>query len=125
MVFVTDPDAFAQLRSDLFQPDRGLYVVPIRHHSPACAWHLKGLIAAVKPSQVLIEAPADFAPQIPLLLDSGTKPPVALVALVDAKDKPRVAGYYPFCDHSPEFVALREGLIEWPLRFYPVEQDPH
>ncbi|WP_342075757.1 DUF5682 family protein [Yoonia sp. SS1-5] len=107
---MTDRATFAALRSDLFQPDRGLYVVPVRHHSPACAWALRALIAEVKPAHVLIEAPGDFAPQIPLLLDPDTKPPVALVSLVDdAGDRGRVAGYYPLCDHSPEYVALQAG----------------
>ncbi|WP_106743425.1 DUF5682 family protein [Yoonia maritima] len=107
---MTDRDTFAQLRSDLFQPDRGLYVVPIRHHSPACAWALRALIRDIKPSQILIEAPSDFADKIPLLLDPATKPPIALVALVDdAGERGRVAGYYPFCDHSPEYVALKTG----------------
>lgn len=108
---MTDRATFAQLRDDLFQADRGLYVVPVRHHSPACAWALRTLIAEVKPAHVLIEAPADFAPQIPLLLDPDTKPPVALVALVDgAGDRGRVAGYYPFCAHSPEYVAMQAGV---------------
>lgn len=107
---MTDPDTLEAVRAGLFQPKRGLYVVPIRHHSPACAWYLRKLIAQVKPKHVLIEAPADFAPQIPLLLDKATEPPVALVALVDPKgDRPRVAGYYPFCAHSPEYIALRDG----------------
>lgn len=107
---MTDAATFEKLRRDLFQPDRGLYVVPIRHHSPACAWALRELIAEIRPTQILIEAPADFAPQIPLLLDEGTRPPVALVSLVDQDgDRSRVAGYYPFCAHSPEFVALQKG----------------
>lgn len=107
---MTDEAEFSAIRDGLFQPERGLYVVPIRHHSPACAWFLRRLLAEVRPAKVLIEAPADFAPQIPLLLDAETKPPVALVALVQpTEDRPRVAGYYPFCDHSPEFVALRDG----------------
>ena len=107
---MTDPDTLQAVREGLFQPERGLYVVPIRHHSPACAWYLRKLISEVKPKHVLIEAPADFAPQIPLLLDEATEPPVALVALVDPKgDRPRVAGYYPFCAHSPEYIALRDG----------------
>ncbi len=107
---MADRATFERLRADLFQADRGLYVVPVRHHSPACAWALRALIADVRPAQILIEAPADFAPQIPLLLDAETRPPVALVALVDdAGDRGRVAGYYPFCAHSPEYVALQAG----------------
>ncbi len=101
---------FQSVRAGLFQPERGLYVVPIRHHSPACARQLRHLLAEIQPRHVLIEAPADFADHIPLLLDRNTKPPVALVALVDPGDeRPRLAGYYPFCAHSPEFVALQDG----------------
>ncbi|MDX8350245.1 DUF5682 family protein [Cognatiyoonia sp. IB215446] len=107
---MTEHPSFEAIADALFQPKRGIYVVPIRHHSPACAWYLKKLIAEIKPKRVLIEAPQDFANQIPLLLDKATRPPVALVSLVDPKgDQPRVAGYYPFCGHSPEFVALQDG----------------
>ncbi len=107
---MAEQPSFDAIADALFQPRRGLYVVPIRHHSPACAWYLKKLIAEVKPKRVLIEAPQDFADRIPLLLDKATRPPVALVSLIDPKgDQPRVAGYYPFCSHSPEFVALQDG----------------
>ena len=107
---MTDAATFADLRAALFQADRGLYVVPVRHHSPACAWALRRLIEEVQPAHVLVEGPADFTEQIPLLLDPGTVPPVALVALIDLPDgKDRVSGYYPFCAHSPEYVALQTG----------------
>ena len=94
----------------LFDQRRGLYFAPIRHHSPACAWHLQALIDEVRPRQVLIEGPIDFAPLIPLLLDAATRPPVAIVAFVgDDKDQGRRMSYYPFSSHAPEYVALREG----------------
>ncbi len=41
-----------QLRSGL----RNVYLAPVRHHSPACAWHLRALIRQTKPAVVLIEA---------------------------------------------------------------------
>lgn len=105
-----DADAFADLRAALFQPERGLYVVPVRHHSPSCARAVRQLIEEVKPTQVLIEGPTDFTDQIPLLLDPATVPPVALVALIDLPGgKQRASGYYPFCAHSPEYVALQAG----------------
>jgi hypothetical protein len=99
---------------DLFDPKRGLYFAPIRHHSPACAWHLKALLAEVRPRQVLIEAPIDFDPLIPLLLDAGTRPPVAIVAFAPGKDggdkdEPLRISYYPFSSHAPEYIALVEG----------------
>ncbi|MFZ0743582.1 MAG: DUF5682 family protein, partial [Terracidiphilus sp.] len=96
---------------------------PIRHHSPACAWHLAKLIRELRPTQILVEGPASFTPLIPAILDPETRAPVAVYAHfidVDRKlHKPcegepdfgpaRYAAYYPFCDYSPELVALRVG----------------
>jgi uncharacterized protein DUF5682 len=107
--------------SALFKP-RCVYF-PIRHHSPACSWHLEKFIRELKPSVVLVEGPSSFTPFIPTILDPGTKPPVAIYTHyidVDRKlYKPaeneldlgpaRFAAYYPFCDYSPELVALRVG----------------
>jgi hypothetical protein len=94
----------------LFDPDRALHVVPVRHHSPACAAHLDRLIAEVAPVAILVEGPCDFDSQIPLLADSRTVPPVAIVAMRESgerKARRRAASYFPICAHSPEYVALR------------------
>jgi hypothetical protein len=96
---------------------------PIRHHSPACAWHLAKLIRELRPTQILVEGPASFTPLIPAILDPETRAPVAVYTHfidVDRKlHKPcegepdfgpaRYAAYYPFCEYSPELVALRVG----------------
>src|SRR5215469_6824884 len=116
------------VRADLEKVLASLYTpecvyFPIRHHSPACSWHLDRLIRNLKPSSILVEGPASFTPFIPTILDSGTKPPVAIYThYVDHARKlykpredeldlgpARFAAYYPFCDYSPEFVALRTG----------------
>ena len=102
--------SFQALGGRLSQPDRGLYLAPIRHHSPACAHAVRAMIREVKPAKVVIEAPVDYEPRIPLLLDPDTRPPVALVSLVgDGKASRRVAAYFPICAHSPEFVAMQEA----------------
>lgn len=106
----------------LFQPERGLYLAPIRHHSPACAWAVRQMIFELKPRSVLIEAPVDFERHVPVLLDPRTRPPVAIVSLLEGKDRARAAGYFPFCAHSPELVAMQAaqevgaeiGLIDVP-----------
>jgi hypothetical protein len=97
----------------------GLYFAPVRHHSPACALALQTLIREVKPAAVLVEGPDEFDALLPLLLDGATRPPVAvlvqatLAADDDNDDAAQPAGmhsvFYPFCDYSPEWVALREG----------------
>ncbi|MEO1576499.1 MAG: DUF5682 family protein, partial [Pseudomonadota bacterium] len=106
---MTDASRLASLAAALVQPDRGLYLAPIRHHSPACAWAVRALIREVRPDAVLIEAPVDTAAQIPMLLDKDTRPPVAVASLVPRETGPRVAAYSPYCAHSPEYVALCEG----------------
>lgn len=98
----------------------GVVLVPVRHHSPACAEALRVLLVEVAPRQILIEAPADFEPLVPVLVDAATRPPVAIVALEvekkrprsedaadDAPVKPRGVSYFPFCRHSPEYVSIR------------------
>ncbi|MES0828366.1 DUF5682 family protein [Ruegeria sp. SCP11] len=113
-----------QVHKGLFQPEAGLYLAPIRHHSPACAWAVRSMIRELKPSRVLIEAPHDLAHLIPHLLDPDTVPPVAAASLLDQKSGPRLAAYYPFCVHSPEWVALREGAaIGADLRFIDLGSD--
>jgi Family of unknown function (DUF5682) len=94
--------------------DANLIIVPIRHHSPACASHLLALLDEVKPQAILIEGPCNFDPLIPLVTDKATRTPVAIVSVDERKqadDAPprRVVSYFPFCAHSPEYVALCYG----------------
>ena len=104
---VLDPAATA-IR--LFDTERDLHFFPIRHHSPACALHLREALRAIRPAVVLIEGPVDFEPLIGELLAPGVVPPVAMVALPDGAEKGRGGTtYYPICRHSPEFVAIREA----------------
>lgn len=102
-------DAITAAAQNTFQPERGLYFAPIRHHSPACAWAVRAMIREVKPKFVLIEGPADFTVHVPLITHADTKPPVAIAALITEGAAMRVAAYYPFSVHSPEFVALVEA----------------
>ena len=106
---------------------------PIRHHSPVCARHLEHLIRARRPRAILVEGPASFSSLIPLLLHPGTKAPFAIYTsftrpeasleppatkLASLLGPPRHAAYYPFCDYSPELVALRVGAeVGAALRF--------
>ena len=80
----------------------GVHLVPVRHHSPACALALSALLEEVRPAVVLIEGPAEYTALLPALQDPDTVPPVAVLSLVD-----RTASYYPLAEFSPEWVALR------------------
>ena len=104
----------------LHDPARALWVVPIRHHSPACAAQLERLIAAVRPAALLVEGPCDFDPLIEQLCDPRTRAPVAIVSLREAAGQAtrRVASYFPFCAHSPELIALQAAAaLGLPARF--------
>ena len=82
--------------------EAGVHLVPIRHHSPACALALSALLEEVRPATVLIEGPVEYADLLPSLQDPRTVPPVALLSLGE-----RTASYYPLAEFSPEWVALR------------------
>ncbi len=105
----------------LHDPARALWVVPIRHHSPACAAQLERLMRTVRPAAILVEGPCDFDPLIDLLCDPRTRAPVAIVSLRDAEAghaTRRVASYFPFSAHSPELIALQAAAAERvPVRF--------
>ncbi|MBB4867651.1 hypothetical protein HNP46_006570 [Pseudomonas nitritireducens] len=91
--------------------EQGLHFAPLRHHSPACAFALRSLLEELRPAAVLIEGPADFDALIPDLLDPRSRPPLAILAqrrTAQADSGPQSA-FFPFCDYSPEWQALREG----------------
>lgn len=101
----------AQLISD------ELIVFPVRHHSPACALHLLRLFAMCRPCVVLVEGPRSFSSLIPALTHADTRAPLAIYTYAvqpatsgnGIEAERRQAAYYPFCDYSPELVALREA----------------
>ncbi|HET6383007.1 MAG TPA: DUF5682 family protein, partial [Armatimonadota bacterium] len=94
-------------------------VIPVRHHSPACARLVRDLIREHQPQVVLIEGPSDASLLIPALLEPDTRPPVALMAYYQpgsrspnpesVENSAPASLFYPFCDYSPEWVAMREG----------------
>lgn len=95
---------------------------PIRHHSPACAWHLERLIGERAPRAILIEGPRDATALLSNIAHPATQAPIAIyTTFVDTANrlgrptadraKPaRFSAYYPLADYSPELVAIRKGL---------------
>lgn len=106
-------EGLARLRMD------ELYFVPVRHHSPACALALQAMLRELRPSAILIEGPDSFDALLPLLQDARTRPPVAILSQAQATPRDAEAGedggelppahsaFFPFCDYSPEWIALR------------------
>ena len=114
-------DAMRALGASLHTPE--LIVFPVRHHSPACALQLQWLLAHTRPAAVLVEGPHSFTPMIPLLVHAEAHMPLAVYTYAVRKavgeaSEQRRAAYYPFCEHSPELVALKAAAdMGVPARF--------
>ena len=109
--------AVKKLVDRLCDTDASVVYFPVRHHSPASAMLVGQLISSLQPAAVLIEGPFDFNQHFDeLLLEHEL--PIAIYSYFRAKAPDGLSGegqevhygaYYPFCDYSPEWVALREG----------------
>ena len=82
-----------------------LFVVGVRHHSPACARLVQAVLERVQPAVVLIEGASDFNDRLDQLALAHT-PPIAIFTHYLTEDGP-VSCFAPFCAFSPEWVALR------------------
>lgn len=99
-------------------------LLPIRHHSPACSFHLKKMIENIMPSVILVEGPDNANKLIDVMVHDDTKAPFAIYYSYNdttgriSEEKEQYKCYYPFLDYSPELVALREGRqLGIPVRF--------
>lgn len=96
-----------------------IYFAPVRHHSPACAFAVRSQIEQLKPTHILIEAPISFNALINDLLHAESCPPLAILGQTQVqleaaagKEKPEPitrSAFYPFCEYSPEWQALKQG----------------
>lgn len=88
-----------------------VHLLPVRHFSPCSARMAAALIEQVRPAAVLIEGPADFNPRLHELgLEHDL--PIAIFSFLRLEDGARSSAFYPFCEYSPEWVALRAGLSQ-------------
>ena len=83
---------------------------PIRHHSPACSYHLKENFAGLNLMPVLIEGPNDCNDLMKYMIEEDTKAPFCIYSSYVDKDNEKYRCYYPFLNYSPEFTAIREAL---------------
>jgi hypothetical protein len=79
----------------------------VRHHSPACARLVESTIRQLRPVTVLVEGPSDFNTRLDELL-LGHELPVAIFSHYRDDDRTH-ASWSPFCEYSPEWVALTTG----------------
>ncbi|MEI4804014.1 DUF5682 family protein [Bacillus sp. FJAT-51639] len=99
-----------------YNVNNNVVYVPIRHHSPACSFHVQKIVELYKPDAILIEGPIDCNPLIPHIVSAESEAPICIYCSYDDKadvlekgESGKYRAYYPFLDYSPELVALREG----------------
>ncbi|MBA3824511.1 MAG: hypothetical protein H0X24_11540 [Ktedonobacterales bacterium] len=98
-----------------------VHIFGIRHHGPGSARAVRDALTALEPDCLLVEGPPDAQEALPLLMNAGMQPPVAL--LIYQPDQPSRAVYYPFTVFSPEWQALTYGLGRGiPTRFFDLPQ---
>lgn len=98
-----------------FDYEQNILFFPIRHHSPACSYHLLKAIENYQPDCILVEGPQNANRLIPVLTDENTAMPIAFYYFY--KDKGKLIDenaddykcYYPFLNTSPEYNALLEA----------------
>ncbi|QKT08695.1 hypothetical protein HUN08_16885 [Gordonia sp. X0973] len=95
----------------LVTPER--VIIGVRHHSPSSARAVRQAIEKYRPARVLVEGPRSFTPLVESLADERARTPLAIYAYTEAKrgakGAPGLGAYYPFCDFSPELVAVRDA----------------
>lgn len=122
---VRNYQASLEIAGQVGRSDSWLVFLPIRHHSPSCAVHIRRWIEEHNPNAVLVEGPATANHLIPFLVNKSVKPPVAIYNFyVDLKnvfgfngvytpalDIPhRFHSWHPFAEYSPEYQAIRTGV---------------
>ncbi|QFU93238.1 DUF5682 family protein [Amycolatopsis sp. YIM 10] len=80
----------------------------VRHHSPACARLAGSVIDRLRPAHVLVEGPAELNGRLGELL-LGHELPIAVFSHY-RDDHRTMASWSPFCEYSPEWIALTTGL---------------
>ncbi|MCF2530042.1 DUF5682 family protein [Yinghuangia soli] len=92
------------------------HLLGVRHHGPGSARAVGAALDALAPDIVLVEGPPEADLLLSYAADPEMQPPVAL--LVHAVDDPAQAGFWPYAEFSPEWVAVRYALDRGvPVRF--------
>lgn len=81
--------------------------IGVRHHSPACARLVGRVISSLRPAYVLVEGPADVNERLDELL-LGHELPIAIFSHYRDDERAHMS-WAPFCDYSPEWVAITAG----------------
>ncbi|MBE5933630.1 MAG: hypothetical protein E7263_09455 [Lachnospiraceae bacterium] len=108
--------AIEPIFQEAFSYSKQVVYFPIRHHSPACSYHLIKCMEEYKPECILIEGPEGANEMLDVMTDGDTEAPFAIYYSYKdskgyvSKEKEAYKCYYPFLDYSPELVAARYGV---------------
>ncbi len=94
--------------NDVYNENKRVFFLPVRHHSPAAARAVNELIERLQPSAVLIEGPSDFNQKMDELFLPHRLPLAVYCYFRDTVGERRGA-FYPFITYSPEWQALQKG----------------
>lgn len=83
----------------------GVHFFGVRHLSPGGAQHLLSYLDEIEPTAVLIEGPADATTEIRHILNTTTKPPIAILAFTE--EVPVRTALWPLAVYSPEYQAMK------------------
>ncbi len=78
---------------------------PVRHLSPAGAWHLLEFLEEIQPDIVMIEGPSNIREELNDIVKKNVKPPIAILAYTE--ELPVKTILYPFADYSPEYQGIK------------------
>lgn len=112
---------------DVCNLEQEVVYFPIRHHSPACSYHLLQVLEQYNPEIVLIEGPELANKLIPVLADEATKPPISLYYSYQDEKSPnkRASFYYPMLQFSPEYAVLKQASKQGiPVQFIDLNSRP-
>ena len=108
-------DKIETVLEQAFSLDKALAFFPIRHHSPACAYHVKKAIELYQPDCILIEGPSDTDGLLSYL--NKAQCPISIYYSYHEGETSQ-ACYYPLLDFSPELVAVKQAISnEIPVHF--------
>lgn len=82
-----------------------VHYLGVRHHGPGSARAVAQALNALEPDCVLIEGPPEASELISACLREGLTPPVSLLAY--SPKHSGVSSFWPYCEFSPEWVAMR------------------
>jgi len=103
-------DKIENILKNVFDLNKDIVFFPIRHHSPACSYHVERAIELYKPDCILIEGPSDTDSLIPHIANEDTVLPISIYYSYKDKEEGRHACYYPLLDYSPEYVSLKNAV---------------